>query len=132
MSELSKAGREAPKPANVAQSDVPVEERWDDVFSAYCKASRVPGEARHFCAGAFNQGLRWPAKQEAQRITTLEAEAKGLRERVAELNIERDEMKLAFEGFIRDRHHNVDMSNEEVEEIISEWKAAAEDVKDVA
>jgi len=42
-----------------------------------------------------------------------------------------ERLRLAFEGYIRDRRHLVEMSDEDVEAEMDEWIAVAEDVEDV-
>lgn len=40
-------------------------------------------------------------------------------------------LRLAFEGYIRDRHHRIGMSDADVKDEIDRWLDAAEDVEDV-
>jgi hypothetical protein len=42
-----------------------------------------------------------------------------------------ERLRLAFEGYIRDRLHRTELSDAEVKEVIDEWMAVAEDVEDV-
>ena len=49
----------------------------------------------------------------------------------AGMEAQHERLRLAFEGYIRDRRHRVEMSDADVKAEMDEWLAVAEDVEDV-